>query len=109
MKFKIGTGADASVISEKTFSVMENKPKLKNVDTTLDSPRGRLSCLGHFIANTMRKQKQLRSKVHVIRVDDSHLGRNVAVEMGLVKHIAELKEKNTPYPSSDVRLLKVKC
>jgi hypothetical protein len=57
----------------------------------------------------MRKKKPFRFKLHVIRGDGSHLlGRNVAVAMGLVKRIAELKEQNTPYLSSDVGLLKVK-
>ena len=95
--------ADTSVISEKTFSLMENKPRLKKVSTALDSPGDRLNCLGYFTANTQRNQKQFRFKVHVISGDGSHLlGRNVALAMGLVKRIAELKKHETPYPNAVV-------
>ncbi len=108
VNFIIDTGADTSVISEKTFSLMKNKPQLKRVDTALDMPGGRVNCLGYFTATTQRKQKQFKFKVHVISGDSSHLlGRNVAIAMGLVKPVAELKEHKTPYPT-DVGILKIK-
>lgn len=73
---------------------MENKPRLKKVYTPLDSPGGRLSCLGCFIAKTQINQKQFKFKVHVIRGDGNHLlGRNVAVAMGLVKRIGEIRQQ----------------
>lgn len=107
VNFKIDTGADTSVISEKTFSLM-NKPKLRKFETVLDSPGGRLSCLGYFIANAKQKQKQFRFKVHVLSGDGSHLlGRNVAVAMGLVKRIAEIKQQKALQPT-EVGTLNVK-
>ncbi len=35
--FKIDTGADISVISEKTFSLLKYKPQLKRVNVKLES------------------------------------------------------------------------
>lgn len=89
--FKIDSGVDTSVIPEQTFNQLQNKPKLKKTVNKLDSPGGKLICLGHFVATTIRKEKRFRFKVNVTRGSHSHLlSRNVASAMGLIKRVEEI-------------------
>lgn len=89
----IVSGADTSVIPEENFNQLKNKPRLKETVAKLDSPGGKLSCLGHFIATTIRKEKSFRFKVNVTRGSHSShfLSHNVAVAMSLIKRIEEVK------------------
>lgn len=45
VEFKIDTGADVTVISEKTFHTLTPERRLKPPDIPLDSPGGELLCL----------------------------------------------------------------
>ncbi|CAL9695394.1 unnamed protein product [Knipowitschia caucasica] len=91
--FKIDSGADTSVIPDETFEKLAYKPKLRRPANKLESPGGKLNCVGYFIATTMRKEKRFRFKVNVIKGSQSShlLSRNVAVAMGLIKRIEEIK------------------
>lgn len=67
--------------------------------------------MGYFIARTELSQREFRFKVHVIRGEGSHLlGRSVAVAMGLVKRIEEIKrsEKDRISCPADIGRLNVK-
>lgn len=109
--FKIDSGADTSVIPEDTFNKLAYKPKLRKPTNKLDSPGGKLNCLGYFIATTTRKDKRFRFKVNVIRSPQSShlLSRNVAAAMGLIKRMEEIKATQTidSYPD-DIGKLKIK-
>jgi len=65
--FKIDTGADTSVISEKTYSQITNRPKLRKAVIKLDSPGGKLVCLGYFTATTEWKGQRFKFKLVVGR------------------------------------------
>ncbi|XP_016519232.1 uncharacterized protein K02A2.6-like [Poecilia formosa] len=91
--FKIDSGADTGVIPSETFEKLAFKPKLRKPINKLESPGGKLNCMGYFIATTMRKGKRFRFKVNVIKEPQcSHLlSRNVAVAMGLIKRMEEIR------------------
>lgn len=102
--FKIGSGADTSVISEKTFNKLKHKPQLRKQARRLESPGGTLDCMGHFIATTVWKKKRFRFKVNVLKGSHSShlLSRNIAAAMGLIKRIEEIKsvgQLKDPHPA----------
>lgn len=104
INFKIDSGADTSVISEKTFNKLKHKPQLRKQARRLESPGGTLDCMGHFIATTVWKEKRFRFKVNVLKGSHSShlLSRNVAAAMGLIKRIEEIKsaeQLKDPYPT----------
>lgn len=61
--FKIDTGADISVIFEKTFSSLKCKPPLTTVTGNFESPGGKLHCKGKFTATTTVKNKHFSIKL----------------------------------------------
>ncbi|GAB1606983.1 hypothetical protein Ahia01_000981000 [Argonauta hians] len=93
VKFKIDTGADITVINEKTFQQMENKPYLKQSRVVLTSPGGRLTVRGEFNIKTYLNGRKFIFRAVVVRSNSSNLlSRTVAVKMGLVKRIEEVEE-----------------
>ena len=54
IKFKIDTGADVSIISEKQYEQMCTKPKILQSDTDLNSVSGKIELRGYFDANLAR-------------------------------------------------------
>ncbi|KAK7878017.1 hypothetical protein WMY93_031330 [Mugilogobius chulae] len=89
--FKIDTGADVTVINQSTYNLMTPEIKLQPPNTKFVSPGGDLSCMGSFQATTKYKEKLYTFKIHVIRGKVSCLlGRNEAVDMGLVQRVNEV-------------------
>ncbi|KAI2655734.1 hypothetical protein H4Q32_024338 [Labeo rohita] len=90
--FKIDTGADVTVISEKTFENLQTKRELSEANVVLNSPGGQLNCVGQFRSSIRYKAKQYELTVYVVkgpRVNNLLSGR-AAKEMGLVKRIEEV-------------------
>ena len=81
--FKIDTGADTTIISEKTYTSLKRRPALRPVTSVLTSPGGKLECKGYFIAETLRKDK-------LYKFQNNLLGRNVVSAMNLVKNLEEI-------------------
>lgn len=104
--FKIDTGADISVISEKTLLSLKCKPKLTKVTAKLESPGGKLQCKGQFTVTTTVKNKPFKIKLFVVSGSSVNnlLGRGASVAMGLVKRLDEL---SSAVPT-DIGLLKIK-
>ena len=92
VKFKLDTGADVSIMNEKTYNNMKNKPKLKDSNLRLTSPGGRLTIKGEFHATTTVKGNVYKFKVIVVRnrVGNNLLSRSAAQKMGLIKRIDEI-------------------
>ncbi len=92
VKFKIDTGADASVMCEETFNMLVPEKELKQTSISLTSPGGQLDCRGQFQVNTTYKSNSYSFPVYVIRgkTVSNLLSRSTAAEMGLVKRIEEL-------------------
>ncbi len=105
--FKIDTGADISVISEKTFSLLKYKPQLKRVNVKLESPGGALHCRGQFKATTVFKDKQYSFETFVVTGHhvNNLLGRDAASTMELVKRLEEIQPISYP---SELGLVKIK-
>ena len=55
IKFKIGAGADISVMSVSTYEALPQRPKLKPSNAVLSSPGGMLKCRGQFTAEISLK------------------------------------------------------
>ncbi|KAK7102680.1 hypothetical protein V1264_020867 [Littorina saxatilis] len=92
VQFKIDTGADLTIINEKTFDRFKNKPKLSATRVQLSSPEGRLSTKGEFFAKTNLKGQTFNFRVIVVRnsLGNNLLSRNAAEKMGLVKRLEEI-------------------
>jgi transposase InsO family protein len=92
VKFKIDTGADASVMCEETFNMLIPERELKQTSVFLTSPGGQLDCKGQFQVNTTYKKNSYSFPVYVIRGKSVNnlLSRSTAAEMGLVKRIEEV-------------------
>ncbi len=80
--FKIDTGADATIIDQRT--------KLGPPDTRFVSPRGDLKCTEVLPCTTSYKGEKYSFNVHVIEGTSCLLGSKEAVKMGLVKRIEEV-------------------
>ena len=87
LEFKIDTGADVSVISEDTWKLLKDCPKLKSSKVTLHSPGGELESCGHFVAKTTYKDVEYQFDVWVVKSPKTTnlLAGNVAQTMGLVE------------------------
>lgn len=98
--FKIDSGADTTVVPEKTFNKLKHRPQLRKQTRRLVSPGGTLDCIGHFIATIVRQGKKFRFKVNVLKGSHSShlLSRNVAAATGLIKGIGEVKSTDIKDP-----------
>lgn len=92
VKFKIDTGADASVMCEETFNMLIPERELKQTSISLCSPGGQLDCQGQFQVSTAYKDKSYSFPMYVIKGKSVNnlLSRSTAAEMGLVKRIEEV-------------------
>jgi len=86
LDFKVDTGADATVISEQTFSALRYKPMLFPTDRKLSTLSGDLDCLGWFSAKTRYNDEDYVFRVYVLRGSNliNLLSRDVSCRMQLV-------------------------
>ena len=70
--FKLDSGADVSIISDKTWTKLKPRVQLNPVSARLISPGGSLKCKGQFIGRTESK-----GKIYNFRV--------MATKMGFIK------------------------
>ena len=92
--FKIDTGADISVVTEETWSYLL-KPKLTKTSACRMTPGGELKARGEFMSSTSWKGKPHTFKVVVAQgsLSNSLLARDMAVKIGLVARLDEVKSK----------------
>ena len=91
VNFKIDTGADISVMSDKSYRQLKRKPELSQSEVRLTSPGGRLTVRGEFYAKTCYKDTHYKFKVVVVENKVGNLlSRNAAIKMGLVKRLEEV-------------------
>ena len=94
VKFKIDTGADASIISRKTFLSLKEKPALHAAhNVQLHSPGGKLKIIGQFNTDTVFKDQKYSFRIFVVDTDCNNLlSRSVATTMGLVKLVNSVSD-----------------
>ena len=87
--FKIDTGADITVMTEKTYSKLPDKPQLARTTVSATSPGGEVECIGKFLATCLHKGQKYSFWITVIkgRFAQNLLGGGVAKSMGLVKRL----------------------
>ena len=66
VNFKIDTGADMSVMSDKSYRQLKRKQELSQSEVRLTSPGGRLTVRGEFYAKTCYKDTHYKFKVVVV-------------------------------------------
>ena len=92
--FKIDSGADVTVISDETYNRLKKRSKLKSTKTPLDSPGGKLKCIGQFIGRIQRRGKVSFIQCYVIPdLSENLLSRSAAVKLNL---IARLESVSAP-------------
>ncbi|KAK3091772.1 hypothetical protein FSP39_022529 [Pinctada imbricata] len=88
--FKIDSGADTSVISDKLFYSLPKRPKLSPVKGIVSGIGGVVKCEGEFKTHTWHNGNEYVFPVHVIKgTQTSLLGRSTAEKLGLIKRIFE--------------------
>ena len=92
VNFKLDTGADVSVVSSSTYHSLNPRPSLDETKAILQSPGGRLSCIGTFKANvTTSKDKTGSLTFYVL---DGHtenlLSREATARFGFVQRLDEI-------------------
>jgi hypothetical protein len=94
ISFKIDTGADITVISEKTYSALKTKPRLSPANLKLRSASGKLTVKGQFKAPVMWRGKEYIIKVVVVTepLRNNLLSRSVSRGLGLVARIEDVSD-----------------
>ena len=94
VRFKIDTGADASIISKNTFLSLKEKPALHTAQKVqLHSPGGKLKIIGQFNTDTVFKSQRYYFRIFVVDANCNNLlSRSVATTMGLVKLINDVSD-----------------
>ena len=102
IRFKIDTGADISIMSDKTFRSLKRKPKLTTCKQILSSPGGRLTARGQFYAQTGYNGGEYKFRVVVVanRVS-TLLSRTVARKMGLVTRTLSIQTRPNAQDDSE--------
>lgn len=91
--FRIGTGADVTVMNQETFNTLIPKRHLEESKGLLDSPGGALDIMGQCTASTLHKNRKYIFNIFVARGPtlNNLLGQDTAVEMGLVKRVQQVR------------------
>ena len=101
VRFKIDCGADVTVISEKTYRSMRDRPKLKQAHVKLDTLGGPLTCKGQFIARVQRNQHTVFVRMYVVNGDfDNLISRGDAVKLQLIARLGTLKDSSSTLTAS---------
>ena len=92
MTLQIDTGADVTVLSERVCQQMAEPPPLSETRAQFTSPGGELQSMGEFTATTKVKGVEHTFRVIVIKeaLASNLLGRDAAIQMGLVAHLQEV-------------------
>lgn len=86
VRFKIDTGADVSVLTQKTYDSLSQAPLLSPSRASLLSPGGKIEVCGEFNTETEYKGSRYMFKLVVIggETGTNLLSRSVASQMGLI-------------------------
>lgn len=91
VKFKIDKGAEVNIVAEETFSKLVLAKALEPANVTLDSPGGKLACLGQFRATAVYKGQSYPFSSYVVHKYNVNnlLSRTLSADMNLVRGVEE--------------------
>ena len=104
--FKLDSGADVTIMTEKSYRQLRNPPKLSPTDVCLVSVGSRLKCSGKFVAKTMCKGTLYKLDIYVVQNAKSNLlSRRASQVMGfLTVALNEASRRRQVY--GDIGLMK---
>ena len=94
MNFKIGSGADLTLITVENFEKLVLKLKIKPVKYQINSPRGKVPVIRKFIAKTTYREIPYQCNIIVAKVKSILLSRDVSEVMGLLRRSPGIDEVN---------------
>lgn len=113
VKFKINMWADVNIVAEENFSTLVPVMTLDPPNVTLESPGGKLACLGEFQAIAVYKEKSYPFSAYVVRGHkvNNLLSLSLSANMNLVRRVEEaIKEAPENYNAySEHGTLKKRC
>lgn len=96
VEFKIDTGADVSIMSEKEFLSLPNRPKLMKSTAKLNSLAGRIQVSGEFQAAASHNGEEYKFRVIVsTSATNNILSRSVSKKMNVV-NINHIEDRDSP-------------
>lgn len=106
MQFRIDTGANITVMSEKTYLSILQRAILQDIKAVFTSPGGKLDCKGKFQTVCERRGEKYTLWIYVMKgpFTTNLLGRRTAIEMGLVRRVRSLESFEDVF--GDIGLLK---
>lgn len=66
VSFKIDTGADVCIMTEEALRMLKPEKTLLTAKTVLNSPGGRLNCIGQFTAHTELRNQQTQAAMELV-------------------------------------------
>lgn len=99
VSFKLDSGADVSVISEKTFGLLSIQEKLLPPDKKLYGPcKVPLFCKGKFTASLTHNLQCCADEIYVVPgLEQSLLGRRACSRLGTIARISGVDSKDSNY------------
>ena len=99
VSFKLDSGADVSVISEKTYDLLSVQGKLLPPDKKLYGPcKVPLFCKGKFTASLTHNLQCCADKIYVVPgLEQSLLGRSACSRLGTIARISAVDAKDSNY------------
>ena len=90
--FKVDSGADVTVVSEKTYLAFPDQPPLQPCGAVLHSPGGKLSVQGSFVATIHHNGVSYKFRVIVVsgNLSNNLLSRSVSNRLGFIKRADEI-------------------
>ena len=99
VSFKLDSGADVSVISEKTYGLLSVQGKLLPSDKKLYGPcKVPLFCKGKFTASLTHNPECCADEIYVVPgLEQSLLGRSACSRLGTIARISAVDAKDSNY------------
>lgn len=84
-KFKVDSGADATVGTEEFYRGLNPRPHLEEAQVKLVGVGGQLNCLGQFETTVTWKKKKYKTTIYIVRgARNNLLARELAQDMGII-------------------------
>jgi len=89
-QFKVDTGADVTVMTEKSFYCLTSKPKINRTDIDLMSANSAMKVVGYCYLDVLYKNNVYNLKVYVAKCHCNLLSRSAANNMFILQRVDSL-------------------